>query len=73
MTLSPKTHACMKAAGATDVCAGCPSYITIAKFGIVDVNQTKHQKVSEVTATALEIVHVKYECYSYPLAHGRKK
>lgn len=60
-----KSRACMTAKGTTEVYRGCPSYITIAIFDMLDGHLSKHERVDEVKNTPKEIVHIKDKRFLY--------
>lgn len=54
-----QNRACMKRKRIMDVYPGCSSYITIVKFGKVDVYLPKNQKVGEVLNALSKIAQIK--------------
>lgn len=57
--------------GIMDVKPGLPLYITIVKFGRVDVHLQKQQKVGEAAKTLVEIFHIKNKrCFYPPETHA---
>lgn len=61
-----KIHTCRAGNRIMGVYPELSFYITIDRFGKVNVNLPKHQNVGEITNAQEEIVHIKEKRYSYP-------